>query len=168
MDKEETRRFGRHVVQSPMEYSLCAGCTTCEIVCTLIHDGLVSPSYNRIFVDRGTRSMIHTILSCQQCSDHPCYSACPKKDEAMCIDENGIVYVNEEKCIGCGLCAKACVFEPSRINMVKSSDKNTRKAKKCDMCRNDPEGPACVRWCPVKCLAVTGGTLPWEEDKKDE
>ena len=166
MDSKTSRTYGKHIVQYPMDYSLCAGCTTCEIVCTLTHDGLVSPSYNRIFVDRGTRSMIHTILSCQQCSDHPCYEAYPKKDKAMCIDENNIVYVNEDECVGCGLCQKACLFTPSRINMVKSDDKKQRKAKKCDMCRERPEGPACVQWCPVKCIGLSTDPLPWEVENK--
>lgn len=167
MESDEKRSYGNHIVQYPMDYSLCAGCTTCEIVCTLTHDGLVSPSYNRIFVDRGTRSMVHTILSCQHCSDHPCYNACPKKDKAMCIDENNIVYINENECVGCGLCRKACVFEPSRINMVISDDKKQRKAKKCDMCRTRSEGPACVQWCPVKCIGMSKDPLPWEVENNE-
>ena len=167
MDKNEERSYGRHIVQYPMEYSLCAGCTSCEIVCTLTHDGLVSPSYNRIFVERGTYSMVHNILACQHCSDHPCYNACPKKDKAMRIDENNIVYVVEDECIGCGLCAKNCVIQPSRINMVKSADRKQRKAKKCDLCRTRPEGPACVQWCPVRCIGLSDDPAPWEV-KTDE
>lgn len=160
MNEKGVRTFGSHIVQYKPEYSLCAGCTTCEIVCALTHDGLVSPSYTRIFVDRGTRSMIHDILSCQHCTDHPCYSACPKKDSAMCIDENGIVYINEDNCIGCGLCIKACVFDPPRLNMVRSTDKAKRKAKKCDLCRTRPEGPACVQWCPVRCIGLSTAPVP--------
>ena len=83
----------------------------------------------------------------------------------MCIDENNIVYVNEDECVGCGLCQKACVFEPSRINMVKSADKKQRKAKKCDLCRERPEGPACVQWCPIRCIGLSDDPLPWEVEK---
>jgi Fe-S-cluster-containing dehydrogenase component len=89
------------------------------------------------------------------CDDHPCYEKCPKKDKAMLIDDSGIVYINEDECIGCGLCVKACPYGPPRINMVKSKDKKQRKAKKCDLCRNRPEGPACVEWCPVRCIGVS-------------
>ena len=152
MEEGNKRTYGNHVVQYSPEYSFCAGCTSCEVVCALVHDGLVSPSYNRIFVDRDIRTMVHTILSCQQCADHPCYDKCPKKDSAMKIDENNIVWIDEENCIGCGLCARACVFTPSRINLVRSKDKTERKAKKCDMCRTRPEGPACIEWCPVRCI----------------
>lgn len=155
MEEKNTRTYGNHIVQYSPDYSFCAGCTSCEVVCTLTRDGLVSPCHNRIFVDRDNRSMIHTIFACQQCADHPCYVACPKKDEAMKIDENNIVYIVEEACIGCSLCAKACVFTPTRINMVKSADKAKRKAKKCDLCRTRPEGPACVEWCPVRCIGLS-------------
>jgi Fe-S-cluster-containing hydrogenase component 2 len=152
---EGTQKSLPHVVQYSMDYSLCAGCTTCEIACSLTHDGLVGPQYNRIFVERGTFSMIHTVLACQQCVEHPCYDKCPKKVEAMKIDDRGIVYIDEEFCIGCGLCRKACVFNPPRINLVKSADKTKRKAKKCDLCRGRAEGPACIEWCPVRCIGMS-------------
>ena len=154
---EKERRFGPHIVQTAPDDSFCAGCATCEIACGLIHEGAVSPSYNRIFLGRDHRTMVHTIYACQQCEDQPCYEKCPKKDEAMCIDERGVVYINEEACIGCGLCRKACVMDPPRINLVKSGDRTQRKAKKCDLCRGREEGPACVQWCPVRCLYVSGG-----------
>jgi Fe-S-cluster-containing hydrogenase component 2 len=153
--EENTRTYGNHIVQYSPDYSFCAGCASCEVVCALVHDSLVSPCHNRIFVDRDNRSMIHTVYSCQHCSDHPCYDRCPKKDAAMKLDETGVVFIDEGECIGCGLCVKACVFTPPRINMVKSADKKMRKAKKCDMCRTRPEGPACVEWCPVRCIGVS-------------
>ena len=162
MDTNETRRFADHVVQVPMEVSFCAGCASCEAVCSLTHDGLVSPSYNRLFMQHDTRTMIHTILTCSHCTDHPCYSACPKKDKAMCVDKAGIVYIEEEECIGCGLCAKACAFTPSRINMVKSKDRKLRKAKKCDLCRNRKEGPACIQYCPSRCLVLSSQQMGGE------
>ena len=98
--------------------------------------------------------MVCHIVTCQHCLDHPCYESCPKQDEAMCIDENGIVYVNEDECIGCGKCVSACRFEQPRINMMNAEKKKHRKAKKCDLCRTRPEGPACVQYCPVRCLGL--------------
>lgn len=161
--EHQENKTGRHIIQYPADYSLCAGCTTCEIVCSLTHDGVVSPQYNRIFLDRGTVSMIHTVYACLHCEDHPCYEKCPHQDKAMCIDENNIVYIVEEYCDGCGRCVKACTYTPSRINLVKSKDKSKRKAKKCDLCRTRPEGPACIEYCPVKCIGLSDQPLPVAE-----
>lgn len=151
--------FGRHIVQYSPEYSLCAGCNSCEAVCALLHDGVVSPSHNRLFVKRGdSLNIVCTLLTCQHCDDHPCYEACPKKDVAMKIDEEGIVYIDEDGCIGCGMCIKACKFDPPRINLAKGATRKEWKAKKCDLCRTRPEGPACVQYCPSQCLGVDTAT----------
>lgn len=108
--------------------------------------------------------MIHEGLSCLHCSDHPCYDKCPKKDSAMCLDENNIVYIAEENCIGCGLCLKACAADTPRINFVKSEDRSGRKARKYDFCRSRPEKPACIRWCPVRCIGLSENSAGDEQD----
>ena len=155
--------MAKHIVVAPREATLCTGCGSCEVVCALTHDGVVSPSYKRISVqlDRGDR-MLHRIYTCQQCDDHPCYDACPKQGEAMCIDENGIVYVVSEECIGCGLCKEAGPYEPARIHIARRIGSKKRVAVKCDMCRTRPEGPACVEHCQAVCLGVSGEPGPWE------
>ena len=159
-----------HIIQYAKEYSLCTGCHSCEMVCSLVHDGVVGPGHGRIQSCLGDiRVMVHTIASCQQCEDHPCYDACPKKEKAMCIDgETGIVYIVEDECIGCGLCAKHCKFQPTRINMVKSKDRTKRKAKKCDLCRGREAGPACIEHCPAKCIGLSENPLPYKVDEKGE
>lgn len=158
--KEELGNYGNHVVQYSPEYSLCAGCESCAIMCGLTHDGYTGPGNSRIKVNLGTRSMIHQILSCYHCKDHPCYEACPKKDLAMKIDPNlDIVYIDHEYCIGCGLCAKNCKFTPSRIVMQKDKIRKNWKANKCDLCRNRPEGPACVEYCPVRCIGMSDDSV---------
>lgn len=158
----------KHVVQAPIEYSLCSGCGSCEIVCSLTHNRVVSPSYRRIFVELGPGDeMIHKVLTCQQCEDHPCFDACPEGNDAMHIDENGIVYVDEENCIGCGLCRKACPLDPPRIIIARNKETKERAAVKCDLCRNRPEGPACVEYCQAVCLGVAGTPLAWEESEEE-
>ncbi len=149
------KEMTKHVEKCPDEYSYCTGCESCAMICALVHDGLVSPSYNRIFVEQGpTQLQRYYVQTCMQCEDAPCYESCPLKDKAMKKDENGIVYVDEEACIGCGKCQKACKYTPSRINMVVTKDRKRRKAKKCDLCRTRAEGPACIQYCPAVCLEL--------------
>ena len=156
---EELTHYGNHVVQYSPEYSLCAGCETCSIMCGLSHDGFTGPGNSGIKVNLGTRSMIQHVLSCQQCNHHPCYHPSPKKDAAMKLDERGIVYIDEAYCIGCGLCAKHCKFQPTRIAMKRDKVRKQWKAVKCDLCRNNPEGPQCVKWCPVRCIGLSADSV---------
>lgn len=45
--------------------------------------------------------------ACQNCLEHPCVEICPKK--AISI-QNGRSYIDEEKCIKCGMCINACEY----------------------------------------------------------
>lgn len=156
---QKSENYSNHIVQYPPEISVCAGCTSCEAVCALVHEGAVSPTLSRIHLERETVMMMHKIRSCQQCKDHPCYNACPKKDKAMLIDEElGIAYVDKDECVGCGLCVKACPFEPKRIHL--GLEKPRGKAIKCDLCRTRPEGPACVEYCQVNCIGLSEDPVP--------
>lgn len=161
--KEQGKEKSIHVVKCPPEYSVCTGCSSCELMCGMLNDGLVGPGNNRLFVRQGpTHRQIFHVYTCQQCEDTPCYEACPLKGKAMQKDERGIAYIVEEVCIGCGKCQRACKYTPSRINMSRDPKDGKRKAKKCDLCRNRPEGPACVEHCPAKCLELNNQSLPWE------
>ncbi len=140
--------LGRHIIQWDPDISLCTGCGACEIVCSLIHEGVSGSRSRRIFFEHDSVQLMHKVYACQQCLDHPCYNACPKKDSAMCIDpETDIVYVNQDACIGCGLCVRACPFEPKRLQLNRN-----KKAVKCDLCRGRENGPACIEYC--QCLAI--------------
>jgi len=152
-NKTNRDKYNMHIVQYPNQISVCVGCNACEIVCGLVHDGMTGPMLRRVFLERDTINMdSHTIYSCQQCVEHPCYNACPKKGKAMIYDEEkNVIYINSEECIGCKLCIKACPFEPKRINF----DTETKKAKKCDLCRERETGPACVEFCQVKCIGLS-------------
>ncbi|WKY45214.1 4Fe-4S dicluster domain-containing protein [Eubacteriaceae bacterium ES2] len=166
VENESASGLGRHVIQYPDDISFCAGCSACEIVCGLVHEGVSSPSVKRIFLERGEKqSLQHAVLTCHHCDDPPCYEKCPKKDKAMCIDERGIVYIDQDECIGCGMCAKACKFEPSRINFNKKIEKTKRKAYKCDLCRTRENGPACIEYCQVKCIGLSDLPIPAKKEQ---
>lgn len=155
-----------HVIKYAPEYSMCTGCKSCELLCAILREGVSNPSKSAIkFVEGPLKTMQHEVLVCQHCAEHPCYNACPKKDKAMCIDENGIVYVNKAECIGCGLCMRKCAFTPSRISIAVDSGTGRKYAVKCDLCREAPEGPRCIRHCPAHCLGLSelstpDGTMP--------
>lgn len=162
--------YGNHIIQYAREYSVCTGCHSCEIMCALSHSEPAGPANGRIQIELDSvSSMVYTVMACQHCADHPCYEKCPKKDKAMCLDKDkNIAYINEENCIGCGLCVKACKFTPSRIKLVKVPDKKKRKAKKCDLCRNRPEGPICLEHCSAQCIGLSENPMPYQVNEKGE
>ncbi len=46
--------------------------------------------------------------SCRGCIGHACKQACPKG--AISVDSQHRAHIDKEKCVNCGLCAKACPF----------------------------------------------------------
>ena len=71
-------------------------------------------------------------ITCYQCAQPMCMDACPS-DAIVKSEEDGIVRVITENCIGCGSCVEACAYG----NMFLDEDIQT--AFKCEMCNGDPE-----------------------------
>ncbi len=98
----------------------------------------------------GSRT-IYFPRSCLHCEDAPCVPVCPT-GASYKRAEDGIVLVDEDKCIGCGLCAWACPYG------AREMDLGVGVMKKCTLCidriynENLDEVdrvPACVAACPV-------------------
>lgn len=80
--------------------------------------------------------------SCFHCSNAGCVSVCPTG--ALSYQDNGVVSVQEDKCIGCHYCEMACPFD---VPKYYGPD---QKIDKCTMCRDRLENgmlPACVKTC---------------------
>jgi carbon-monoxide dehydrogenase iron sulfur subunit len=145
----------------------CLACRACEIACAVsksrtrnLFEAVYEepPPIKRIHVRRvrdGSQPVIRP-EHCLHCRDAPCLSKCKlgaiKRDPIL-----GIIVISEEKCKGCGLCAKVCPF--SVINMVRTAGW-TRVALKCTQCAEHEAGPACVRACPTNALVISLATMP--------
>ena len=144
MSQEYTRIHFRGRKALSVESKVCAGCRTCEVICSLSHEGQVDLERARLYVKANPFSGSFIPQVCRQCSDAPCFYACP--ESAIEIEKvNGTVIIDSEKCSGCGTCVAACPFKVIRF------DKERNRAFKCDFCKGSPE---CVKWCPVNALGV--------------
>ncbi len=133
----------------------CAGCGVCEVMCALYYEGVTGPALARANISPEPFTAQHTFITCQQCAYPACYYACPLPDKALCIDqETGARYINEDECINCAECVKACPFEPSRI---KTSPRKEYPFK-CDLCHTRAAGPVCVEYCPFQALRLVPGS----------
>jgi len=95
--------------------------------------------------------IVHFPKSCLHCEDAPCVTVCPT-GASYKRAEDGIVLVNEDNCIGCGLCAWACAYG------AREMDEAAGVMKKCTLCvdriynehlEEVDRVPACVRTCPA-------------------
>jgi Fe-S-cluster-containing dehydrogenase component len=80
---------------------------------------------------------------CNHCEKTACTQVCPVG--ASYITKDGVVLVDNDRCIGCGYCVQACPYGSRFIN------KETHKADKCTLCYHRiTKGlkPACVEVCP--------------------
>lgn len=153
-----------------IDLDTCVGCHACAVNCkewntggypapltdeNAYGDGVSGVWLNRIHsfeAGEGERSRtVHFPKSCLHCDDAPCVTVCPT-GASYKRDEDGIVLVDEDMCIGCKLCSWACPYG------AREYDTSEGVMKKCTLCvdriynENLPEAdrvPACVATCPA-------------------
>ena len=95
---------------------------------------------------------VHFPRSCLHCETPACVTVCPTGASYKQASD-GIVLVNEDACMGCGLCAWACPYG------AREMDEDSGVMKKCTLCidriynETIPEAqrqPACVITCPTR------------------
>lgn len=154
-----------------IDLDICVGCHACATSCKewntsgysaplSDHDPYgADPSgawLNRIHsfeVDTaaGNSKTVHFPRSCLHCEEPDCVTVC-LTGASYKREEDGIVLVNPDTCIGCKLCSWACPYG------AREYDYDDGVMKKCTLCvdriynENIPEVdrvPACVRACPT-------------------
>jgi CRP-like cAMP-binding protein/Fe-S-cluster-containing hydrogenase component 2 len=150
-----------------IDETLCVGCDNCETACAQTHDGT-----SRLDREAGpTFAHVHVPTSCRHCENPHCMRDCPP--DAIRRAPNGEVFIRDN-CIGCGNCERNCPYgvihlaapavperswpsrllgtvdtQPTDTATTGGADEGVKKAVKCDMCRGQSGGPACVRACPT-------------------
>jgi formate dehydrogenase iron-sulfur subunit len=156
-------------VSKYIDTSTCIGCKACEVACQEWNDlktqntqqigsyqtmpALAADYWNLIRFDErelegGGLTWLMRKDQCMHCADPGCLAACPAPG-AIVQYSNGIVDVNPDQCIGCGLCATGCPFDVPKFHEA------TGKMAKCTLCVDRVEvslEPACVKACPTGCL----------------
>jgi len=126
-----------------IDLSRCTECKRCAIACSLAKTGAVSLQVSRIDV-RPNWPEAPEIRVCRfdDCADHPCIASCPV---TAISEDDGLVLIDAETCIGCGACASICPYHAIRLH--------EGKALKCDLCGGDP---ACVGECVTAAIQMKG------------
>jgi len=163
-----------------VDTSKCQGCRACQVACkqwnglpaekTEFFAGpentnpgkLSAITWNHVIffpVDRSDESRpIWTIMhkKCYHCADPNCLNVCPEKAISK---KDGWTVIDQDKCIGCGACVNACVYNvPEIAEFHYKNDAGQHiikkdKSHKCNACTlNEREIPACVSVCPSGAL----------------
>jgi len=168
-----------------LNLNVCNGCRKCAEACRIEnnHDRASNNSYIRVFeLDKGSIDFetgsttydeavpaddkFYMPVQCLQCNNPPCVSVCPV--EATWQEDDGIVVVDYNWCIGCRYCEAACPYHARRFNWTKpeipAEEINPNQSylsnrvrpqgvvEKCTFClHRTREGrqPACLEACPT-------------------
>lgn len=130
----------------------CIGCHTCQVACKDVNRLKVGENYRNVNTFVGGQGwepfLYHVSMACNHCSEPACVEACPTGACAK-RDEDGLVLIDKDVCVGCKKCAAACPYDAiAYIEELRVSDK-------CDGCialREQGELPACVASCPQRVL----------------
>jgi carbon-monoxide dehydrogenase iron sulfur subunit len=123
----------------------CTGCQSCEMVCSLSHEGSCSPSLSRIHMKKWEEISVFMPIVCQHCEKPPCISACPTRARKRNA-ETGAVFTEQEQCVGCKSCLYACPYGAPVLHPV------TKRTVTCDLCDGVP---LCTQVCTAGALSYT-------------
>lgn len=146
---------------------VCTGCGTCELVCSSRLEGISNPKLSCITIYYNPVEGEPTHDICNQCEYPPCVYACP--GDAILVDEvTGARYIDEETCVDCGLCYEACPYTPDRAMIKTRVEDDKEKYFKCDLCKDRPEGPMCVQYCPTRALIFVNASSRKRGDRGEK
>ena len=146
----------------PKQYTLwvdlehCIGCQSCTMGCKAENNTPVGVDYNRVIeIEEGEFKnpkekpevrVYFVPMPCMHCGKPACMAACPVGAITK-REEDGIVLIDKDKCIGCRYCAWACPYGHPQFNA------EARVMEKCTLCvHRVTKGlrPACVETCTAK------------------
>jgi Fe-S-cluster-containing dehydrogenase component len=100
-----------------IELKRCIGCYECVLACKAEHFLPPEIFWNRVLIGESGKypqvtKLIYNVR-CNQCADPACVKACPTG--ATYQREDGIVVIDEDKCVGCRYCMIACPYQMRTI-----------------------------------------------------
>jgi len=137
----------------------CTGCWTCVVACKDWKD-IPAGSANWMRVSQIVRGKYPNLwmgflaTPCYHCLEPACIEACPT-DAITKRQEDGIVVVNRDACLGrdkCAVCLEVCPYGSPQFG-----DKPDARMQKCDFCLDRwkvGKKPVCVMACPTRALAA--------------
>ncbi|UCH25826.1 MAG: 4Fe-4S dicluster domain-containing protein [Trueperaceae bacterium] len=158
---------------------LCDGCKDCTKACREMHFLPEELEFIKVYeVESHTGQTFFLPIACMMCQNAPCYRVCPTK--ATFYSEDGLVLIDQDKCIGCRACIAACPYDtryfnfeavepvdPADVPWAESPEFPGFQKKgtvgKCAFCAHllrNGELPACVTGCTMRAVYIGD----WDKD----
>lgn len=108
----------------------CVGCGCCTITCKTENNTQARANgqtfnWSDIFIREEGKfpnpSFTPMPVLCNHCTDAPCVKACPVTPKAMFKTPDGITMHNDERCIGCQNCQRACPYSTTDVDKNKAA-----------------------------------------------
>lgn len=150
------KQLGFHV-----DATYCAGCKTCQVACKDRSSLEVGQLFRKVvkYEDgewarvgntwKTNVSAYWLSISCNHCADPTCVKVCPT-GAMYKRAEDGVVLLDQERCVGCQSCVMACPYDAPQFNPA------IGKVGKCDLCADrlaDGKRPVCVDACPFQLIS---------------
>ncbi len=106
-----------------IDLSRCTGCQTCMVSCKV--ENALAPNLQRVVVSEkevGTYPKVTRLYvpkRCMNCQEPQCVAVCPSG--ATVQQEDGIVTIDQDTCIGCRYCMMACPYDARFFHGVEQS-----------------------------------------------
>jgi len=167
-----------------IDLAKCDGCGKCSEACSKMH--FIPPTREWIKVlkikDSDKTAPYYFPQPCFQCDNPPCTKVCPV--DATFKRQDGVVLIDNDRCIGCRLCMAACPYNVRSFNWEITEEaaeahgatyspehgfpRKVGTVEKCDFCPDMAAAgklPACAHICPMGAIyygdenedAVTSG-----------
>ena len=175
-----------------IDLAKCDGCGACTLACQKAHYVPFGQTWIQVYqVSDETGGTYYLPRPCFNCRNAPCVKVCPVG--ATYVDPDGIVLVDQTRCIGCRYCIASCPYNARFFNWTEPSHTPEELAhpyspgepwphhvgvvEKCTFCAHrarDGELPECASGCPMGAIyfgnekedAVTNGlgqTIPFRK-----
>lgn len=106
---------GEHQWVMVIDLRRCDACDKCTKACREMHHLPEDQSWIKVYTMHSAGGLEYAFpRPCMMCENPPCQRVCPVG--ATFRDEEGIVLVDQQKCIGCRICMAACPYEARYFN----------------------------------------------------
>lgn len=162
----EFQRRGREGIKGRrwvmvIDLSKCRNARKCMKACNAAHD--LYPEQHHIIVlqmqDSENTAPYFMPKPCMHCDNPPCVAVCPVN--ATFKRQDGIVLIDNERCIGCRFCIAACPYSARVFHWKEPNNKPEDMGKTYDVEINVPQRRGTITKCLFSADRLREGSLPY-------